>query len=204
MKYYISNNNSKLKKSGISSFGIPAYKSVSGFFTCPGANECITPCYARHGAYIWSNVSLAYEKRLSLTLSKDFIPVISSELKNRKIKILRIHDSGDYYSKKYLEKWLSIIRMFPEITFYSYTKIIPLFKKKVLPTNFMVIYSLGGKYDHLINTNNERHAKIFLDKKSLEKEKYIDASSNDLNALTDNLKVGLIYHGPKKDIYYNT
>ena len=65
--------NSKLKKTSkelgvrVFNFGIPAYKSASGKLTCPMARDCIKFCYAKKGAYIWSNVKPAFEKRYELT-----------------------------------------------------------------------------------------------------------------------------------------
>ena len=61
--------NTKLKKTSkvlglrVFNFGIPAYKSASGKLTCPMADECVKFCYAKKGAYIWSNVKPAFEKR---------------------------------------------------------------------------------------------------------------------------------------------
>ena len=74
--------NSKLKKTSkhfnkrVFNFGIPAYKSKSGKVICPLAGECVKYCYAQKGAYIWSNVSPAFEKRLQATMKNDFIDVM--------------------------------------------------------------------------------------------------------------------------------
>ena len=59
--------NTKIKKTSktlgvkLMNFGIPAYKSASGKLTCPMADECVKFCYAKKGAYIWSNVQPAFE-----------------------------------------------------------------------------------------------------------------------------------------------
>jgi hypothetical protein len=68
--------NSKLKKTSkelglrVFNFGIPAYKSASGKLTCPMADSCVKFCYAKKGAYIWSNVKPAFEKRYQLSKLK--------------------------------------------------------------------------------------------------------------------------------------
>ena len=65
--------NTKLKKTSkalnlrVFNFGIPAYKSASGKLTCPMADACVKFCYAKKGAYIWSNVQPAFEKRYQLS-----------------------------------------------------------------------------------------------------------------------------------------
>ena len=64
-----------------------------------------------------------------------------------------------------------------------------------LPHNFTVIYSLGSRFDNLIDTDIDRHSKIFDSLEELEKEGYINASNNDLNAIhTGTNKIGLIIH----------
>ena len=53
---------------------------------------------------------------------------------------------------------------------------------------------MGSKVDHLINIKKDRHAEIFNNETDLLKAGYINASNNDLLAITENNKVGLIYH----------
>ena len=74
--------NSKLKKTSkhfnkrVFNFGLPAYKSSTGKVVCRMADQCIKFCYAKKGAYIWSNVKPAFEKRLKI--GPDFILVTSN------------------------------------------------------------------------------------------------------------------------------
>ena len=126
--------NSKLKRTSkelglrVFNFGIPAYKSASGKLTCPFADECVKFCYAKKGAYIWSNVQPAFEKRYQLSKTDKFIPAMMEEIVNKRPDYIRVHDSGDYYSPAYLEKWLRIARTFPEVKFYSYTNCVNMLK----------------------------------------------------------------------------
>ena len=64
----------------------------------------------------------------------------------------------------------------------------------LVPSNLILIYSLGSKNDNLIDLNKDRHAKIFNSLNQLNSEGYINASDNDLLAITDNKKVGLLIH----------
>ena len=57
-----------------------------------------------------------------------------------------------------------------------------------------IIFSEGSKTDNLINVDKHRHARIFKTVEELNASGYIDASNNDLKAITDNKKVGLVYH----------
>ena len=195
--------NTKLKKTSkllgkkVFNFGIPAYKSASGKLTCPMALECVKFCYAKKGAYIWSNVKPAFEKRYELTKTDEFIEKMNAEIKSKKADFVRIHDSGDYYSKAYLDKWLKIAIHNPNVKFYSYTNMVEMFKNTILPNNFDVIYSNSGKQKHMIDRTIDRHTEIFKSKDELIAAGYANASENDLNATkwfnTTN-KVGLIYH----------
>jgi hypothetical protein len=203
--------NKKMKASSngeflVYNFGIPAYKSKTGQVTCPFADECIKGCYANQGAYLWSNVAQAYEKRLASTLTDEFVHDMSAEIskavasaaRKDKLLLIRIHDSGDFYSSAYLAKWLEIIAAFPMVKFYAYTKSIPLFEKVTVPSNFKVIYSYGGKLDKLINTTKHYHAKVFTSSEALTTSNYVDGMGDDLvAAVGDTKRIGLVYHGAK-------
>mgnify|MGYP001597888724 CR=1 len=196
--------NSKLKKTSkhfnkkVFNFGIPAYKSESGKLTCPFADKCIKFCYAKKGAYTWGNVKPAFERRYQLTKTDKFVEVMDTEIKKKKADYIRVHDSGDYYSPKYLKKWLEIAYLNPEVRFYSYTNSIQFIKDlKVIPDNFDFIFSDSGKQVDLINKDKDRHTKIFKNKSDLVREGYIDTSNYDLYATkwyNETNKVGLIIH----------
>lgn len=200
VKMNILTQNRKMKKASdkIFNFDIPAYKSSTGQITCPYAGTCKNACYAQMGTFTWSPVKNAMERRLALTKQKDFVSIMVSEIKRRKIMNVRIHASGDFYSLIYLNKWLDIMAQCPETKFYAYTKSIPFIKSVVVPENFTVIYSFGGKLDKLIDIKKDRHSKVFSSLEALKAQGYSDASTNDSVAYTPNLeRVGLIYHGYK-------
>lgn len=195
--------NSKLKKTSktlslrVFNFGIPAYKSSSGKLTCPMAKECVKFCYAKKGAYIWSNVKPAFEKRYELTKTDDFVAAMNAEIIKKKPDYVRVHDSGDYYSKSYLDKWTEIAIHNPNVRFYSYTNMIDMMLNTSLPDNYDIIFSDSGKQKHLINERKHRHTKIFSSKSDLVSAGYTDASSVDLMAtkwFNNTNKVGLIFH----------
>jgi len=196
--------NSKLKKTSkhfnkrVFNFGLPAYKSNTGKVVCRMADECIKFCYAQKGAYIWSNVSPAFEKRLQISMQDDFVDLMVAEIKKKKVEYVRVHDSGDYYDKRYLAKWFKIAELLPNVRFYSYTNEIGMIKKsKDIPKNYDFIFSGSGKQRDLIDKNTDRHTKIFDGLESLKKDKYTDCSNYDLYATrwyNDTKKVGLIYH----------
>ncbi len=208
--------NNKMRKSSHSdievfNFGIPAFMSQDGTKTCPNAKACVSGCYARSGTYRFRNVVNAYENRLKLSQSPDFVPIMDAEIKLAHIKtkaknktcLIRIHDSGDFYSKKYAEDWYLIMRQNPDVLFYAYTKMISMMSQFEPLPNFRLIYSLGGTEDSQIDTAKHYHSKVFESLDLLIASGYSDASSDDLvAALGPNPKIGLVYHGQKK--YSNT
>jgi len=195
--------NSKLKKTSkelglrVFNFGIPAYKSASGKLTCPMADECVQFCYAKKGAYIWSNVKPAFEKRYHLSKTIEFIDAMNAEIKKKRPDYVRVHDSGDYYSRSYLAKWITIANQNPSVRFYSYTNMVDMMHKANLPENYDIIFSDSGKQKHMINKEVDRHTKIFKNSNDLVRAGYADASSVDLMAtkwFNKTNKVGLIFH----------
>tara|TARA_R100000655_G_scaffold83636_1_gene123193 strand:- start:383 stop:982 length:600 start_codon:yes stop_codon:yes gene_type:complete len=193
--------NAKMKKTSLENnakifnFSIPAYKTKSGKVTCPFAKDCIKYCYAQKGNYTrFPKIGELMEKKYQLSKTDNFILLMNEEIKRKKATHIRIHDSGDFYSPKYLEKWVDIAIQNTNIIFYAYTKSIKFFKDIKLPKNLKIIFSEGSKTDNLINVNNDRHARIFKSKELLAAAGYIDASNNDLKAITENKKVGLVYH----------
>ena len=200
--------NSKMKKTSIKNnmrifnFSIPAYKTKAGKSTCPFAGGCQKYCYAQKGNYTrFPIVQELMEKKYLIRKQDNFNILINEEIKKKKATHIRIHDSGDFYSIEYLLKWVDIANANKDVIFYAYTKSIPFFKgtfqgKPIIkvPKNLKIIFSEGSKRDILINNNNDRHARIFKSKELLSASGYIDASSNDLNAIQENKKVGLVYH----------
>ena len=199
--------NSKLKKTSeinkmrILNFSLPAYKTITGKTVCPFAKDCIKYCYAQKGNYKYPSVIKGLNNRYELSKTADFVPQMNATIILQRPTHVRIHDSGDFYSIEYLLKWVDIANANKDIIFYAYTKSIPFFKgtfqgKPIIniPKNLKIIFSEGSKRDILINNNSDRHARIFKSKELLIAAGYSDASSNDLNAITDNKKVGLVYH----------
>ena len=201
--------NSKMKKTSLKNnakifnFSIPAYKTKSGKVTCPFAAACVKYCYAQKGNYTrFPIVQELMEKKYEISKQNNFNSLMNAEIKKKKATHVRIHDSGDFYSVKYLQKWIQIAEFNPSIIFYAYTKSIKFFVNDLfpdtdtlaLPDNMKIIFSEGSKTDNLINAREHRHARIFKTSEDLNAAGYIDASSNDLQAITDNKKVGLIFH----------
>lgn len=75
----------------------------------------------------------------------DMANLILSELP-KDVKVIRIHSSGDYFSKRYFQAWVKVAQSRPDIKFFGYTKVLP-YVKAEKPDNYRLIYSYGGKMD---------------------------------------------------------
>lgn len=208
MENLLGTGNSKLQKTAkefgvkIFNFSIPAGNDkASGKITCPFAGSCLSLCYAKKGMYRFGNVERALSKRYEATKDSNFVERISNELskvKKDKQVYVRIHDSGDFYSPSYFQKWLEIARLNPSVRFYAYTKSHSFIRGNFnIPENMDLIFSLGSKNDELIDQENERHSRIFQTEKDLQDAGYTDSSYLDIVAtkwITENNKIGLLIH----------
>lgn len=182
-------------------FGLPAHKSASGLITCPGAGKCLIGCYAQQGWYRSWKVKRLQERRLRLTFKGEkFVQAINQEIQRRKPKVVRIHDSGDFYDISYLERWVRICFMNPAVTFFTYSKMAPIIKAAQktgpMPSNLFIVLSEGGIWDKLINQATDLFACVFSNIRDLRQAGFVNGNDNDLALiLKGHKKIGLVYHG---------
>lgn len=189
-------SNRKLMKNGIISFDLPALLS------CPFASECKKFCYANKGTYRYPTVQKKYLKNFELAKTKNFVNVANDSLKALpNTKFVRLHSSGDFFSRSYVKSWIEIMIANPSIVFYAYTKSMQLFKKLDLPSNFIMIQSDGTLDDDRFIDQTKPFAKIFDSIEDLmdavDHQNFIDASHDDLNAIKGALlgmNIALIKH----------
>lgn len=70
--------------------------------------------------------------------------------------------AGDFKLLNYFDAWLEVAGRRPGVLFYAYTKSLPFWVKRldVLPANFLLTASRGGKADCLIDEHGFREAKV--------------------------------------------
>jgi hypothetical protein len=204
----LSKGNAKLVKTSgegvyrVLSFGLPAdmnFQDSSGVThnTCPGATACRAVCYAKQGRYAMESVARPRRRNLEESLKDSFIPDMVKALTSaRSYNVVRIHDSGDFYSQTYFDKWVAIAEALPNRIFYAYTKAHHLDMSKK-PANLRIIRSLGGRWDRLVNLT-ESHSRIFASHEAREAAGYVNGNVNDVPAIEGVNKIGLVYHGNKK------
>lgn len=120
---------------GANSFGLPSGKE----FSCPGATSvCEKVCYAGKLEKIYKGVRTAllhnWEllKDADLDTMRHLIHDMISEFVDETDRIIargneatydfRIHWDGDFFSRDYAIAWSDVIRAFPNVNFWAYTR----------------------------------------------------------------------------------
>jgi len=124
------------KKMSIPLFNLPAWS------TCPGKTPlCKKHCYAKVAEQLFPAVAEKRKRSLKLSKGKDFVAKVIEGLNGTLIPYVRIHESGDFYSQEYLEKWYEIVKAFPDRVFLAFTKNFKLDYSKA-PANLKLYYSV--------------------------------------------------------------
>ena len=128
--------------------------SLPAVLTCPGATvECMRNCYARRDERF---TSVRSSRIINYLISKrdDFEQVLEDAIRRQiytrkgtlrkryqgKEIVFRIHESGDFYSDRYMLAWFHVAARFPEVTFFTYTKSFRMYERCMneRPDNFEV------------------------------------------------------------------
>jgi len=66
--------------------------------------------------------------------------------------LVRIHESGDFWTEQYLMAWMEVARQRPNKIFYAFTKSLNMWLNQAenIPSNFFLTASIGGQLDSLI------------------------------------------------------
>ena len=187
--------NTKMVKTGAIGFPLPAGE------TCPGAGACKENCYARQGRYRCPLVEAPRRSNLQLvryTLKRpgSLAARLLRDLGEfaRKELAVRIHDSGDFFSQRYLDEWIEAAVRAPQRRFYCYTKSHHLDFSRC-PPNLKVVRSLGSRFDDRVDLRRP-HARVFRRLADLRQAGYTLGSLSDRAALEGRVvRIGLLYHG---------
>ena len=137
-------NNRKLAEN------IPIFNLPAGI-TCPGKTKvCGKICYAARSERLYAGARAMRARNLIASRSPGFVEDICTELSwlqnSKGVTLSRVHESGDYYCQRYLDKWIHITSLFPKITFLAYTKSVHLDFSKA-PPNLRLYVSMDTSSD---------------------------------------------------------
>lgn len=113
-------------------------------FRCYAASieSAFTPTRRMHWHNYTQLMKLSTEQMVELILSS--IP--------KAVKVIRIHSSGDFFTRKYFNAWVKVAEIRQDISFFGYTKVLP-YVKAHKSDNFHLVYSFGGKMDSKVTSN---------------------------------------------------
>lgn len=205
--------NAKLGKS-IHTFSLPAG------WSCPGANECKSKvvivdgkrkvedgpdckfrCFAASSEVVYTKTYEArqhnFEALKGLT-GYEMTRLIQDSLPKR-AKYVRLHVSGDFFSQAYFDAWIEVARCHPNILFYAYTKSLNYWVARfslinLIPANFVLTASVGGRYDSLISTYNLRSARVVFSEEEAAKLG-LPIDHDDSHAMKPKGNFALLLHG---------
>ena len=221
MTLKFSKGNAKLGKQTLI-FNLPAGK------TCPGASLCkafavmgdngktrvqdgaetVFRCFAAssEAQYPATFAARAYNLQTIVEALRDgsAADLINEGIQSHRTKntkLVRIHESGDFFSGVYLDAWIEVAHRNPDLKFYCYSKSLQLFVNFKLPTNFYMTASYGGKFDHLIDEGYfTRYSKVVMNDSEAE-ELGLQVDHDDSHCFGDK-PFALLVHGiqPKGSI----
>lgn len=90
--------------------------------TCPNCDQCKKGCYASKAETLYPFVWKSRCRNLEASFQADFVPRMVTIINRAKPRYVRIHESGDFYSQEYADKWSEIAEALPHVRFYCYTK----------------------------------------------------------------------------------
>ena len=192
-----------IPKSHVFAFNLPAG------YSCPNAVECLSKadkvtgkikdgkdmtfrCFAAslEGVYP-STRKRVHENFEGMRKTANKVAELQQALP-KKAKVVRVHASGDFYSKEYFEAFVQLAKDNPAVVFYGYTKMLD-YVIAERPSNFRLVYSIGGKDDkRFAEMVDVPYSKVIYHVSQADAN--IDIDDNDIHAY-NGVSSNLIIHG---------
>ena len=117
----LSKGNKKLDK-GILGWSITPVES------CLNCGQCAKNCYARFPYRMYPKTKIAWDRNFELAKTGAFSTLVIDQLnRTKKCTAVRIHVAGDFFSREYILNWVEIVKTFPDLKFYGYSKVFEIF-----------------------------------------------------------------------------
>lgn len=209
---FFSLNNAKLAGTKTAAFSLPAG------YSCPGAKDCLAwfdrdkkklmdgkhqkfRCFAASLEAAFPSVAKSVDNNLrklkEATTVEAKAELISRSLPGAHYENIRVHADGDFFSADYFMAWMMVASRHPERTFYAYTKSLQIWIKHraIVPPNFVLTASKGGKWDLQIGIHGLRYAEVVYHPEEAEKLG-LEIDHDDSLAKNPHIqKFGLLLHG---------
>lgn len=115
--------------------------------------------------------------------------------------LVRVHESGDFWTENYMRAWFMVAASRPHQKFYAFTKSLGMWLnlKDIIPSNFYLTASQGGTLDYLIPKYPEVFQRVayvvYTEKEAAERGLEID--HDDSHCLGDK-PFALLVHGSQR------
>ena len=161
---------------------IYSFDLLSGH-SCPFANKCLSKavvtdegrriqdgpntefrCYSASQEVLFTGVYNLRKGNFDVLRKKtkqEMFSILESALP-KNAGIVRLHSSGEFFSQDYFDAWLALAICNPDILFYTYTKSLPYWVNRIsmIPDNFILTASRGGRRDDMIEQYDLRSVKV--------------------------------------------
>lgn len=143
--------------------------------TCPFADDCLVKVERQTGKF--ENKSKAY--RCYAAAAERFPSARNARWNNfdlvksgqkpslpKDAKAIRIHAAGDFFNQAYFDLWIDIANENPDVEFWAYTKSLKYWVQRLgmIPNNFELTASYGGRNDELIAQHDLKFVRIYKSK----------------------------------------
>ena len=193
--------------------------SLPSGWTCPGAKDCLSKAVEKGGKYhiedgkhtkfrcFSASQEVVYtavreQRQYNFDLLKPLksspmeMAILIGDSLPANATIVRIHVAGDFFNPDYMAAWIIVANLYPEITFYAYTKALNYWEQFLgeIPTNFKLNASKGGKHDQLIEKHNLKYAEVVYSEEEAV-QKGLDIDHDDSKAIYGTASFALLLHG---------
>lgn len=105
--------------------------NLPSVITCPNNDLCKNECYARKAEKLYPTVlpcrNENWESAKLDNFEQRMLKIIHKAVIKHNVKAVRVHESGDFYSQEYADKWQRIAQtckgyLGKDLVFYAYTK----------------------------------------------------------------------------------
>jgi len=120
-------------------------------FRCFAAMSETRPNVREARWYNWDLIrNTMYKEGDQVLLLRDLIDISLSVQPGK--DLVRIHESGDFWTEIYMKAWIMVAQQRPYQTFYAFTKSLGMWYnlRDQIPDNFKLTASYGGTLDYLI------------------------------------------------------
>ena len=142
----------------------------------------------------WDNFELIKSAGTAIRMAK----LIEDGVTNRrKIKLVRFHQSGDFFNQVYFDAWLMVAQQHPELIFYGYTKALPFWAKRMhaVPANMKLVASRGGTHDYLIEMFGLRSVRVVFSEREARRKWKLEIDHDDCHVWKYDKDFAILIHG---------